>query len=951
MKKRILLLSTVLVLFASIIFFPRETQAATLYSGNCGLGTASSVTWTLSDDGVFTISGSGTMQSYGLTLLSSGAISKTDAPWWSYRKDIKSVVITGSVKNIGTGAFAGASNLTSITWSSASMEEIGSYAFYGCSSLKTVTLPNSLYYLDGYAFMNCTGLTSVTFGDGMETLHGDPDGDENESQYCSVYTNSYQFKGCTSLNTVSIMGGTSCFDEDNAHNCFYGLSTATTLVYRGSTKQWAAIVQKLPDFLRYASTVKTNDNSADRSQILIYSDSTAKVYGDGQMVVADISSISLSSPVYSGLVNTLMLPASLKSVAENSFSDFSSLQTVYFLGNDTQRADLQANIETGNDYLLNASWETHTHNYSVEKVVKSTCTTDGYTAKTCICGAEGEHYNVISATGHPTDSVSSQEVVTATCTQMGKVRKYCNVCGERWYEYTAMTEHRYLGPYTMKSTCTSQGYIYKECATCERQLISEYLPLADHQWSKTSESELAYCSACNRCEIEVSTPELTVTRCEEDGPVAIICKYDTAICHGDGGLIYYNNGDLGDIRFQIEYMDPDAPNAQWTVLEVTDPIPIYQYCWPKYYIYQNTYDIPAEADYLFCAKAIFQDEASRINTDASGNALPQETQYTENKELGEVAGHEFLEDEYQEATYERNARDVYYCTHGCGEIRVKEEYEGTQLLKTDLANTQIELSLSTSYVYYTGSAIEPTLRVLDGSNTVSPDYYTISYSNNTEVGVATVTVEAKSGDIPYSGSVETTFEIVPKQSAISSVTCVATGMTVKWSKVSNASGYYIYRSQNGGSYTKVKTITSPSTVSYTDTKAIISCAKYSYKVVTYYKTSSGIICNGASSAAKTSYFVTRPTLSGLKNSSSKKMTVQWYTISKGTYIQIQYSTSSTFAKGNKTVTFKRTSNRSKTISSLSKGKTYYVRMRTYYIAGGNKYYSAWSAKKHVKITK
>ncbi|MCD7715739.1 MAG: hypothetical protein LUI39_04720 [Lachnospiraceae bacterium] len=42
---------------------------------------------------------------------------------------------------------------------------------------------------------------------------------------------------------------------------------------------------------------------------------------------------------------------------------------------------------------------------------------------------------------------------------------------------------------------------------------------------------------------------------------------------------------------------------------------------------------------------------------------------------------------------------------------------------------------------------------------------------------------------------------------------------------------------------------------------------------------------------------------------------------------------------------------SKTLSGLKKGKTYYVRIRTYKKVNGNTYYSAWSSKKTVKIKK
>ena len=64
--------------------------------------------------------------------------------------------------------------------------------------------------------------------------------------------------------------------------------------------------------------------------------------------------------------------------------------------------------------------------------------------------------------------------------------------------------------------------------------------------------------------------------------------------------------------------------------------------------------------------------------------------------------------------------------------------------------------------------------------------------------------------------------------------------------------------------------------------------------------------------------------------------------------QIQYSTSKTFASGNKIVNAVKYSTTKKTVKNLAKGKTYYVRIRTYKTVGGVKYYSVWSASKAVK---
>lgn len=88
----------------------------------------------------------------------------------------------------------------------------------------------------------------------------------------------------------------------------------------------------------------------------------------------------------------------------------------------------------------------------------------------------------------------------------------------------------------------------------------------------------------------------------------------------------------------------------------------------------------------------------------------------------------------------------------------------------------------------------------------------------------------------------------------------------------------------------------------------------------------------------------------VKNSGSKKMTVQWKRSKSVTGYQIRYATDSSF-KGAKTVTVKKNSTLKTTITKLTKGKTYYVQIRTYKTVSGKNYYSEWSNAKKVKIAK
>ena len=88
----------------------------------------------------------------------------------------------------------------------------------------------------------------------------------------------------------------------------------------------------------------------------------------------------------------------------------------------------------------------------------------------------------------------------------------------------------------------------------------------------------------------------------------------------------------------------------------------------------------------------------------------------------------------------------------------------------NISSTTITLN-PTTYVY-DGNAKTPTVTVKDGSTTLTKDtHYTVSYSNNTNVGTATVTITGKGN---YTGSVNKTFTITKANSSISLTAKTAT---------------------------------------------------------------------------------------------------------------------------------------------------------------------------------
>lgn len=163
-------------------------------SGVCG----DNLTWTLSSDGVLTISGTGKMTSF----------SYGSAPWHSKCTAIKSVIIESGVTSIGSGAFADCSNLTDISIPE-TVTSIEPGAFLFCASLESVSIPNGVTTIEVETFVACTSLTSVNIPNSVTEIS------EGAFAECIALTeitlpeslkkiNNNAFIGCTALTSITI---------------------------------------------------------------------------------------------------------------------------------------------------------------------------------------------------------------------------------------------------------------------------------------------------------------------------------------------------------------------------------------------------------------------------------------------------------------------------------------------------------------------------------------------------------------------------------------------------------------------------------------------------------------------------------------------------------------------------------------------------------------------------
>ena len=210
--------------------------------------------------------------------------------------------------------------------------------------------------------------------------------------------------------------------------------------------------------------------------------------------------------------------------------------------------------------------------------------------------------------------------------------------------------------------------------------------------------------------------------------------------------------------------------------------------------------------------------------------------------------------------------------------------------------------------------------------------------------------ETKPGDSGKTEPGDVPAIITVNKTTISKVENKATGVKLTWKKVSDATGYVVYRKNSGSkSWKKIKIVKGASKTTYTDSTVKSKHGTvYSYRIESY-KSVNGQTAKAVSKEKKI-LRLTAPTKLKIANQKGRKLSVTWKKQKKISGYQIQYSTGKTFAKGTKMTNIVKSSDKA-VIKKLKKGKTYYVRIRSYQKSGSKKTYSAWSSYTKVKIKK
>ena len=557
------------------------------------------------------------------------------------------------------------------------------------------------------------------------------------------------------------------------------------------------------------------------------------------------------------------------------------------------------------------------HSYTAT-VVAPTCTADGYTLHKCsVCGTSYKD-STTKATGHS----YGNSVVTKqpTCTSEGTKTKTCTKCNATVTETIPKTSHKYADT-IVAPTCTANGYTLHKCSVCGTSYKDSTTKATGHSYGNSVVTKQPTCTSegtktktCTKCNATVTETIPKTSHKYADTVVAPTCTTDGYTLHKCSvcGTSYKDSTTKATGHSYGNSVVTKQPTctSEGTKTKtctkcnatVTEKLPAKGHTAVTDKGYTATCTTAGKTDGSHCSVC---NTVIKVQTVINATGHKSSGWIVDKAAFIGVKGSKHKE-----------------CTV-CK--KVLETAEIPALSRISISKASV--TLSTSTYAYDGKAKTPSVTVKVNGKTLKKDTdYTVSYSNNTKVGTAKVTITGKGN---YTGSVSKTFKIKNnfKKATVSGISNKSyTGKNITQSITVKYNGKTL---KKGTDYT----------VSYSSNKSIGTATVK-------------IAGKGSYTGTITKTFKINPAKQEIQKLTAKSEAffVDWAQKGSATGYEIQYATNSKFTSAKK-VTITNNKTDTKTITKLSGKKKYYVRVRSYTTVKGTKYYGAWSASKSVTTKK
>ena len=692
-----------------------------------------------------------------------------------------------------------------------------------------------------------------------------------------------------------------CADGSYLDSCSPNGGLAQSKKYSGSNTQkwyifgrWSGEYYFKPKSVNIVLDVKGNITTGDKVQVcgLNYRDSQ-------KFAIYKLDSYILPSKINLNSGSATIEAGTTKSLTATILPTNSTNKTIIWSTSDASIATVSGGTVTGK---------------KAGTVTITAKTTNGLTANAQIKVVSGHTFGTWTTTKN------------ATCTQVGTKSRKCTVCGKTETQTIAKTGHKSVTDKAIPATCTTDGKTEgSHCSVCGAVIkAQETIKATGHKFGNWTTTKSSTCTESGtqirKCEICGATESKSLSA---KGHTEVVDKAIPATCTTDGKTEGSHCSVCGAVIKAQEIIKATGHKfGNWTTTKSAT-------CTES-----GTQIRKCET----CGATESKSLSAKGHTEVVDKAIPV-TCTTDGKTEGShcsVCGAVIKAQTTITATGHKSSGWIVDKAASIG-VKGSKHKECTvckKVLETAeipalsrISISKASVTLSTSTYAYDGKAKKPGVTVkLNGKTLKNGTDYTVSYSNNTKVGTAKVTITGKGN---YTGSVSKTFKIKNKfkKATVSGISTKAfTGKNITQSITVKYNGKTL---KNGTDYT----------VSYSNNKKIGTATVK-------------IAGKGSYTGTITKTFKINPAKQEIQKltAKSKAFFVDWAQKGSATGYEIQYATNSKFTSAKK-VTITNNKTDKTTVSKLSGKKKYYVRVRSYTTVKGTKYYGAWSASKSVTTKK
>jgi fibronectin type 3 domain-containing protein len=640
-------------------------------------------------------------------------------------------------------------------------------AFNECTSLTSITMPDSLISIGDYAFASCTSLTCITIPNSVTSI------------------GNYAFYYCFSLASITIPDSVISIGDGG----FYCCSSLSSITIPDSVTSIGE--RAFYSCISLTSIIIPDSVTSIGNFTFFDCDLLTRV-----IIPNTVTSIGSCAFLYCSSLTNITIPDSVTSIGSKAFCGCSSLTNitipdsvtsigygVFYKCNSLTSIIIPNSVTSIDDYAF--AWCPE-----LTEIIIESCTTS--IDEDAFKGCDKLNGNIIIK-----HKVVTDKAVAATCTKSGLTAgTHCSVCNEvlTAQKTVAALGHNYTSKVT-KATYTTKGYTTYTCSRCGDSYKSNYTNM-----------------------LTLTKPSVKVANTSTG--VQVTWSKTTG---ATGYIVYRKTG-----------------SEKWTALKTVTSVTTVSYL-----------DTAAKAGttYYYTVKAYAgsnKSNKSSFVTDVSIKYLAQPTVTLTNTSTGVKiswtesagAGGYYV---YRKAPGDKKwtlinkasnlsytdttakAGTTYYYTVKAYSGKTYSSYVTDKTIKR-LTQPVVTLSNVTkgvkiSWKKITGAGGYYVYRKAPGDKkwTLINKASNLSYTDTTAKAGTTYyyTVKAYSGKTYSSYVTDKTIKRLTQPTV--TLSNVTKGVKISWKKITGATGYIVYRKTASGSWSRIKTITSASTLSYTDT--------------------------------------------------------------------------------------------------------------------------------------